>query len=190
MGTDQVDAACGFTTVTSAEDEVRMARFLGGEWLLVNGEMFIGDPDRRGFRGVPVALRKGENRIFVLCTSGTVELELWKPATRMVIGTWDLTWSEPGLADSILFPIFNASILEAENVHVHYGHAVGCLSSPRVTQWRDGGFVLRLGLQLVSTSYRFLDRDPATYAESVQAPVIVYEGSDTVFDRVLMQRAS
>ncbi len=59
-------AACSFAVVVSEADEVRMARLTGARWLVVNGSVHIGDPERRGDRGVPVALRKGENRVFVV----------------------------------------------------------------------------------------------------------------------------
>src|SRR5260221_721298 len=81
-----------FTRVSVPRDEVRMARLTGGETLFVNGDGFVGDVSKRGFRGVPVLLRKGDNDLYVLGIPDSFELELWCQQTRVVVGTWDIAW--------------------------------------------------------------------------------------------------
>ena len=119
------------TTVTVTEPQVRMARLPGARTLFVNGVAFVGDPDRRGYLGVPVALREGDNHLLVVGIDGGFELELWSPPTRIVVGDWDAVvprrdkgWTPPSISQEdwayLIVPLFNASLVAANSMHVHY----------------------------------------------------------------------
>ena len=51
-----------------------MANLQGASHLFVNGELFTGDVERRGYRGVPVYLRKGRNDVYALGIDGVFSL--------------------------------------------------------------------------------------------------------------------
>lgn len=131
---------------------VRMARLTGAETLFVNGEPFWGDPEERGWRGVPVALRAGVNHLFVKGVRAETELELWVPETRLVVGTWDA--QSPKLSsrpsswwDFVHFPIFNASTEIAHGLHVHYGRAAPeSWGAGGASEWADGGSIPPLAM--------------------------------------------
>lgn len=78
-------AGHAWTTIESDTDEVRMARAPGVEWLMWNGDMFVGDPARRGFGGVPVPIGRGTNRVLAAVLDGKFELEIWKPGSGIGI---------------------------------------------------------------------------------------------------------
>ncbi len=175
-----------YARVQVAADEVRMARLTGAEVLFVNGEGFYGDPRRKGFRGVPVALRAGANELFVTGIDGPFELELWSPAKRCVIGTWDVVWTILGvysgdsdILDDVAFPVFNASTVAAQYLHVHYGRmAPEGAPIPLVTEWRDGHFVAPLGMTWVGTYSQDLSNVPKLDGRWFIAPVAVYADGD------------
>lgn len=159
------DALLAFTTITSESDDVRMAQLTGAELLFVNGEGFAGDVERLGFRGVPVLLKKGANRLFVAGIRESFTLELWKPATRMVIGTWDAAWPGYGMPydafedDFVTYPVFNASNEYIELLHLTFGHGAPaeCTRPLERTEWRDGASLAPLGMLLCGHEWRPFD---------------------------------
>jgi len=185
-----------FTTVHSDHDDVRMARLPGAGALFVEGEGYVGDPERRGFQGVPVHLRAGENRIFVAGIRGGFELELRKPATRMVIGAWDFScpWMSRGdkfdRDGALAVPIFNASTSPAKSLHYLYGHAQpdDGHAAPIANERRDGGSIAPLCFD-VRSSYLFgglefddQDRIPCEW-DQVLVPLAARDEEDADADR-------
>jgi hypothetical protein len=188
-------ALAAYACITSARDEVRMARLTGAEYLFVNGDGFVGDSENRGFRGVPVALKKGVNRLYVLGIHDSFELELWCPETRAVLGTWDVAWpGEIPTADDFAYPVFNASTRWADSLHVHYGHAVveGSSCKPAISDWRCGqGGMLPLGLFMAGSYFLALDSDcdPTSDEQAALVPICVYVAGDPSPDQRLLRRA-
>jgi hypothetical protein len=182
-----------YTRVASERDEVRMARLSGAKLLIVNGEGFVGDIDNRGFRGVPVALKKGNNDLYVFDIPDSFELELWCPETRSVLATWDVGWPGSTLDDDVTYPVFNASLAPVECLHVHYGHALvdGPDCTPQVTDWRDGGRILPLGLRIGASYYLDIFSDtacnPKSMDEATRVPICVYAGGDPAPDEKLLR---
>jgi pimeloyl-ACP methyl ester carboxylesterase len=80
-----------YAAIDSPEDVVVMAKLAGALALYVNGAGFTGDVYAYGFGGVPIALRKGANHVFVSGARGTASLVLERPASELVFGTWDFT---------------------------------------------------------------------------------------------------
>jgi hypothetical protein len=168
-----------------------MARLTGGAWMLVNGVPIVGDIERRGYRGAPIVLHVGENRVFVAGNGTEFELELWKPATRLVIEAFDVGW--PG-GEDLTYPIYNASLETTRSVHVHYGHATRWNSTcrPTLTDWRDGGYIPPLSMQL-GASYYYAGSDEECGYElghedrDVFVPICVSAGGELA-DRRLLRR--
>jgi len=170
-----------------------MAHLSGAELLFVNGQGFVGDSRDRGHRGVPVALRRGDNHLFVLGINGPVELELWLPETRAVLATWDVAWpGEIPSADDFAYPVFNASTETADYLHVHYGHAVveGSTCSPDVSEWRDGGTVPPLGVIMASSYFDSMHEECERPSEQQTAlvPICVYFQGDPNADQQILRR--
>ncbi len=119
------------SSVVVSETAVYMAKLAGADRLFVNGECFQGDPENRGFEGVPVLLHAGANTIYVTDAAHDFRLEFWRPATRAVIATWDVwiprrLYEIPELLSAfstISIPVFNASPRPAAAVHLDYGGA-------------------------------------------------------------------
>jgi hypothetical protein len=151
------DFGLAVAEIESEHDEVRFARLAGASLLLVNDEPFQGDPERRGYEGVPVALRKGANTIVVAGIEGGFELEFWKPQTRLVIATWDIwcprtvqgayDFASGGLDDTVNVQVFNASLETARSIHFHYG-PVGVRSTftPPLAHWNDNDHISPLAM--------------------------------------------
>jgi len=180
------------TSFCVVECGVWMARLSGASALFVNGEGFIGDLERRGLLGVPVQLREGDNQVFVAGIEGGLELEFWKPATRFVIGTWDLKYPslEQGctnrFGEDLVAAIFNTSNTPASSVHYHYGHAQ-CDDGhvvPHLSDWRDGGTIAPLGLTLRGSHlFGFREGDAGEECEKFLVPLCAYAENDADADR-------
>jgi dienelactone hydrolase len=80
-----------YAAIESPEDIVVLARLSGALGLYVNGAGFCGDVYGYGFGGVPVALRKGVNHVYVSGSRGAPSLVFERPAGELVFGTWDFT---------------------------------------------------------------------------------------------------
>jgi len=80
-----------YTAIESDAERVWMAKLAGASQLYVNGAGFVGDVYRYGFGGVPIALRKGRNDLYVGGVRGTMRLELWKPPAELFVADWDAT---------------------------------------------------------------------------------------------------
>ncbi len=192
-------AQAAFARVEVDTDQVRMARLAGARLLFVNGAPFLGDPERRGYGGVPVELRGGENELLVVgIEEDGFDLELWSPPTRIVIADWDIVlprateWSPPGaLADGwigVRPPLFNASSDAATAIHVHYeqareGREPGCPS-----EWADGWAAPPLGLVQPRGAWTFtMSDDPAAWAaDRARTSLVVYEEDDPEADRIVL----
>jgi dienelactone hydrolase len=85
------DVAWACARVTSEEERVVLAKLEGAGTLFVNGAPFAGDLYGYGFGGVPVALAKGANELFVTGVRGAFRLSLVPCAEGPMIGAWDLT---------------------------------------------------------------------------------------------------
>lgn len=80
-----------YTEVESPEERVMMAQLNGAETLFVDGVPYTGDYYNYGWKGVPVRLAPGTNRVFVTGIRGSVHLHFWTPPSPLVIATWDCT---------------------------------------------------------------------------------------------------
>ncbi len=192
-GQPVAEVACAFTRIVCDADEVRMARLVGAGLLFVNGAGFIGDSEQRGDEGVPIALRRGVNVLWVCDVRASFRLELWAPRTRIVIGTWDAQWpvevNDPGA--TVGFPLFNASIRDTDGLHVHYGPTVrrsGALR-PRLTAWVDGGTLIPLGMHWSDVWISDMSGDSPSTNEPAIKPVCAWSPEDADADRVLLERA-
>lgn len=173
---------CAYATVAVPEDQVRMARLEGGEVLVVNGEPFAGDPVRRGLTGMPVLLREGWNRLYVLKAPDGFELELWKPRGRLVIGAeapgWPASDGAVGFFD-VEVPVFNASLEPVEDLHFHYRDPVvdPLADAQGGMEWRCGGRMLPLGFETRTAINSLKEPLPAS-AQAAFVCAEVYEGRD------------
>ena len=84
-------ARYAYTKVRSERAMVALARLPGGGSLFVNGDAFVGDIYGNHRVGVPVALRAGDNHIFVRGTRGSFRLELEPVAEGLVLAASDAT---------------------------------------------------------------------------------------------------
>ena len=82
-----------YTAIESRLEDVWMAKLTGASQLYVNGAGFVGDLYGYGFGGVPIALRKGRNDVYVSGVRGSFRLELWKPENKLFVASWDRTLS-------------------------------------------------------------------------------------------------
>jgi hypothetical protein len=188
---------CFAASVIHADQHgVWMARLPGASALFVNGEGFVGDPERRGYLGVPVELRAGDNSVLVAGIEGGFELEFWKPPARIVMGTWDLAhpFLYRGCATDfgleLEMPLFNASVETVGYLHYHYGHAQcddGSLV-PVLTDWRDGGYLAPLGM-IIKASYLFgtRDVDAGSECEHFLVPITAQDQNDADADRRVIE---
>jgi dienelactone hydrolase len=80
-----------YTSIDSPIERVMLAQLSGAGRLFVNGAGFTGDLYAYGFGGVPIALAKGHNDLFVTGVRGTMRLKLTTPSDRVVFGAWDAT---------------------------------------------------------------------------------------------------
>lgn len=178
------------TTVDMERDEIRFVRAPGAELVFVNGDGFVGDPDRRGWLGVPVYLRRGANQLIVGGIRGGFELEFWDPVTRIVMASWAVEATSPRDAwpdawDHLQIPLFNAATFPADRLHVHYGYASTRNELPRNNEWRDGGYAFPLAL-VRGTTYAFNVREGVPPGDELLAPVIAYDGADEHAERRLL----
>lgn len=72
-----------YARVESAEEKVVLAKLEGAQTLYVNGAGFTGDVYRLGDVGVPVALRKGGNDVYVAGTRGGFRLRFRRPELQI-----------------------------------------------------------------------------------------------------------
>jgi dienelactone hydrolase len=85
------DLAWGYAEVTSADARVALARLEGAAVVYVNGEPHAGDLYGFGLHGVPVALVRGANRIFVGGSRGSFRLSFAAPPAELYIVEEDMT---------------------------------------------------------------------------------------------------
>ena len=83
-----------YASVESAEGRVVLAKLEGAGVLFVNGAGFAGDPYGLGDAGVPVALRKGANDVYVAGPRGGFRLSLVKPTSPVMLGARQVTPDE------------------------------------------------------------------------------------------------
>jgi hypothetical protein len=184
------NAVCAYTRIVSDHDEVRMARLSGAKYLFVNGEGFVGESKAHESRGVPIALRRGDNHIFVAGVFGPISLTCWCARTRVVVGTWDVRWPYGNVLGDLDFPVFNASLSTVAFLHVHYGHAVDASGKckPHLSDWRDGGHIVPLGMMMGESYYTGFDEcDLDSISNSATVPICVYAADDQDADRQLLQ---
>jgi predicted esterase len=80
-----------YTSIDSPAERVMLAKLSGASRLFVNGVGFVGDLYGYGFGGVPVALAKGRNDLYVAGVRDGLKLELTATSDRIVFGAWDST---------------------------------------------------------------------------------------------------
>jgi pimeloyl-ACP methyl ester carboxylesterase len=80
-----------YSAIESDAERVWMAKLSGASQLYVNGAGFVGDAYGYGFGGVPIALAKGQNDVFVAGVRGGFRLELWEPEGELFLASWDVT---------------------------------------------------------------------------------------------------
>src|SRR5690606_11306429 len=115
----------------------------------------------------------------------------WKPATRCVIGTWDVGWPKvTGDVEDIEYPVFNASVQPIHFLHVHYGHMwVPTAEHPSdVTDWRDGGVLAPLSMLIRGHYWEGWDVGCQVTPGRAgnRTPVVVYEAGDAEAARELL----
>lgn len=86
-----VEAGWLHATVECEADGVFLADLQRAALLFVNGAAFVGDLYAYGFRGVPVALRKGRNDLFVAGLRGDPALVFRRPPAPLFDADWDVT---------------------------------------------------------------------------------------------------
>lgn len=185
---DEASLAAAFARVHVDADQVRMVRARGARCVGLRGELFQGDPEGNGHRGVPIQLRAGWNSMVAF---GQVsELELWEPTTRMVIASWAVvpppvtrelsSWS----FSEVAVPVFNASALPSNSLHVHYGDGVPDQDGlrPRLAEWQDGGRIAPLALSVRHPYFGFLGVSipgvEVASSSSALFPVCIYDSQD------------
>ncbi|MDP7246286.1 MAG: prolyl oligopeptidase family serine peptidase [Planctomycetota bacterium] len=84
-------AAWAYAKLKLERDIVLLADLQGASTLFLNGVAFSGDPYRFGYQGYPVALRKGDNHIFVTGTRGNFQLAFHARPTKLVFADWTST---------------------------------------------------------------------------------------------------
>jgi len=80
-----------YATVHSDAARVMLAELSSASTLFVNGEGFVGDVYRAGFGAVPVALREGENQVYVNGVRGSFRFRLTAPEAPLILATRDAT---------------------------------------------------------------------------------------------------
>lgn len=162
------------TRVSFEAPGVWMADLDGAAHLFVNGDLFVGDPERRGHRGVPVAVRAGDNDVYVVGARGSASLTFWRPSDRIVMADWDcfvprraedldasvddMLWGE------IVMPAFNASSKPCDELHRHYGK-LRLPGAPSTFDWRCGESTVPLGLTIDGTYLGEFGEDPDVWTE-------------------------
>ncbi len=178
-----------FARVDAPADEVRFVRAPGAGLVFVNGEGFIGDPDGRGWLGVPVELRKCANEVLAVGLRGGFELELWKPVTRIVMASWAVqvvgTDPWPDSWDHMFVPLFNASTQKAGGIHFHYDRACPMGTLPDLSEWHDGMNAVPLGLAQ-GLSYVFNAGEDVPEGPELVAPASAFVHGDAHAERRLL----
>ena len=83
--------AWAYANLNVQNAEVLLADLQGASTLYVNGQAFAGDPYRFGYQGVPVALKKGDNHIFVTGTRGNFQLVFHQRRSKLIFADWTST---------------------------------------------------------------------------------------------------
>jgi poly(3-hydroxybutyrate) depolymerase len=83
VGGDDVEIGWAYASVPSGEDRVVVAKLEGAQTLFVGGAGFVGDVYQLGDAGVPVALKKGANDVYVGGTRGAFRLTLVRPESAI-----------------------------------------------------------------------------------------------------------
>jgi len=83
VGGDDVEIGWAYASVESATDRVAIAKLEGAGVLFVGGAGFTGDVYRLGDAGVPVALKKGANDVYVGGTRGGFRLTFHTATTAL-----------------------------------------------------------------------------------------------------------
>ncbi|MCC6406464.1 MAG: prolyl oligopeptidase family serine peptidase [Planctomycetes bacterium] len=87
-GVLQGDFGYAFTTIELEDNGVWIAQLNGASSFFVNGIGFVGDAYDYGFGGVPIALKKGPNNIFVRGRRGDVRFVLREPEAPVMFAGW------------------------------------------------------------------------------------------------------
>jgi len=191
----QLQGEFAYTRVTVDEPGVFMAWLPGADAIFINGDAFMGDPQRRGYGGVPIALNAGDNDVYVAGIQDSFELELREPASRIVIATWDVWYPRQAppnarteCVDDILIPLFNASLRPVEDLHYHYRSAVSDEPGiiPGLGDWACQGDLPPLGLFMKHT-YLFDLAEEVWKGDVGRMALCTYENGDKSADRKILR---
>jgi poly(3-hydroxybutyrate) depolymerase len=138
VGGDDVEIGWAYASVASSEDRVVVAKLEGAQTLFVGGAGFAGDVYRLGDAGVPVALKKGANDVYVGGTRGAFRLTLTAPKP-----------DDKGL-------ICESFPSVVPDLHGDYGSApasMRVMNATNVPQTRESGWsIVPLGVRRVSAT--------------------------------------
>jgi len=85
------DVAYAYASVTCEKEQVVLARLISAATLFVNGDAFVGAVYGMSNDGVPVLLRKGENRLYVRGVRGHFRLEFEDVPEGLYVAERDAT---------------------------------------------------------------------------------------------------
>lgn len=172
------DAAWGFAELESPDARVVLARLDGATTLYLNGVPHAGDPYGFGFRGVPVALEAGVNRVFVSGVRGAFRLSFAPPPAELFLVEEDatlptLTLGEPQAA-VLGLQVLNASGVAREELVLEVGE--NPVFTPGKHTFRPGPVALgsrRLALALTPRKGGVPPQAPGSF----ELPVSVIDGA-------------
>ncbi len=88
---DGAPLQAAFTTVDWPDESVALADLDGAGAVWVNGVPQVGDPYEDGMGGLPVAMKKGTNAIFVTGVRGGYRLAFSRPPAALLVNPFDAT---------------------------------------------------------------------------------------------------
>ena len=139
-GTVGGEFAWGYASVTSPAPRVMLAELSGAGTLFVNGDAAAGDSYRSGFGLAPVALRAGENQLFVAGVRDGFRLVLRQPEHALLLEATDTTLPDlvagaSGVAagrdeGELAVTLINASLTAVPRLTLATGPVTGAASPP------------------------------------------------------------
>ena len=122
--------ATAYAAVEWPREEVVMAQLSSAATLWVNGTPQIGDVYGDGIGGLPVAMKKGTNHLFVSSPRGGFRLALSPPSAPLIVNPFDATvpdlvaqrrWGDSRGAHDVAIVIVNATDAPLQEVVIESG---------------------------------------------------------------------